>query len=78
MQLVRDLTDGVCLARLMETLAGKMVGGVVQHPRNKFQEVVNCDNVVRFIKDRGVHLVKIGPSDINDGDAKIVLGLCGS
>ena len=30
-QLVHDLTSGVCLARLIETLAGKKVGGVVQH-----------------------------------------------
>ena len=74
-QSVRDLKDGVCLARLMETLTGKKVGGVVPHPRNKFQEAVNCDNVVRFIKDQGVRLVNIGPSDINDGETKIVLGL---
>ena len=58
-QSARDLTDWVVLARLMETLTRKKVTGVVPHPQNKFQEAVDCDNVVRFIKDQGVRLVNI-------------------
>ena len=58
-QSARDLTGWVFLARLMETLTRKKVAGVVPHPQNKFQEAVDCDNVVRFIKDQCVHLVNI-------------------
>lgn len=74
-QSARDLTDGVVLACLMETLTGKNVAGVVLHPQNKFQEAVNWDNTVLFIKNQGVRLVDIGPSDINNGETKIVPGL---
>ena len=60
-QSARDLTDLMVLARLMETLTRKNVTVIFLYQRNRFQEAVNCDNVVRFIKDQGVRLVNIGP-----------------
>ena len=74
-QSVSGLTDAVVLARLNRD-ADRQEG----HRRrsttaNKFQEAVNCDNIVRFIKGQGVRLVIIGSSDTNDGETKTVLRL---
>lgn len=72
--LFKDLETGVTLANLLSSI-GK---GPVKHSKNAVARIIKLENVMYVLsalKDLNVPLVNIGPSDIVDGDEKLILGL---
>lgn len=72
--ILEDLGDGVGLAHLLMALQSDVVE-YNPHPYTRIQKMENMECVLRFIKEKRVKLINIGPADIVDGNHKLILGL---
>src|ERR1700712_514214 len=73
--LVTDLSDGIILIHLLETLSNESLGRYAANPRLRVQKFENVNKSLEFIKSRGIQMTNIGAEDIVDGNRKIILGL---
>lgn len=72
--LFKDISTGIPLINLLKAL-GK---GPIRYNSNPFSRILKMENlsyIIDYIKDQGIVLINIGPSDIVDGDQKLILGL---
>lgn len=69
-----DLTSGIALVNLLRAL-GKDMAKFNPSPSSRIQKMENLTLILEFIRNQGIALVNIGPSDIVDGDQKLILGL---
>ncbi|KAH8176193.1 hypothetical protein LIA77_04611 [Sarocladium implicatum] len=73
--LVTDLSDGVMLIHLLESLSNESLGRYASKPKLRVQKFENANLALDFIKSRGIQMTNIGAEDVVDGNRKIVLGL---
>ena len=86
--LCEQINSGVLAFRLLEALEGfpaapvqrgkcKIMGKmIVAKPKMKLQRVENLSMFLDIVtKDKGIKLVNIGPSDLEEGNLTIILGL---
>ncbi|KAL2213460.1 alpha-actinin, sarcomeric [Sarocladium strictum] len=73
--LVTDLSDGVMLIHLLESLSNESLGRYAAKPKLRVQKFENANLALDFIKSRGIQMTNIGAEDVVDGNRKIVLGL---
>jgi hypothetical protein len=73
--LVADLSDGVMLIHLLESLSNESLGRYASKPKLRVQRFENANLALDFIKSRGIQMTNIGAEDVVDGNRKIVLGL---
>ncbi|KAJ5011221.1 Alpha-actinin-like protein 1 [Colletotrichum sp. SAR 10_99] len=73
--LVRDLSDGVILIHLLESLSNDTLGRYAAKPKLRVQRFENVNTGLDFIKSRGIQMTNIGAEDVVDGNQKIILGL---
>lgn len=73
--LVTDMSDGVCLAALVEALQFRKIGKVYTKPTSKIQKLQNVSLALKAITDDNVKLVNVGGDDIVNGNTKIIFGL---
>lgn len=70
-----DLSNGVRLIQLMETMGDTSLGRYYQNPRMRVQMAENVNKALEFIRGRGVVLTNVGAEDIIDGNLKLILGM---
>ncbi|TEA15580.1 Alpha-actinin-like protein 1 [Colletotrichum sidae] len=73
--LVADLSDGVVLIHLLESLSNDTLGRYAAKPKLRVQRFENVNIGLDFIKSRGIQMTNIGAEDVVDGNRKIILGL---
>ncbi|KAK3715402.1 alpha-actinin [Vermiconidia calcicola] len=73
--LTKDLSDGVILIHLLESLSQESLGRYASRPKLRVQRFENVNIALDFIKRRKIQLTNIGAEDIVDGNQKIILGL---
>nr|WAW84871.1 filamin-like 1 [Halisarca dujardinii] len=74
--LADDLQDGLALIQMLETVAApRKVGPYHKSPKIKPQIMENLGTCLKFLNKEGIKVVNIGPEDIFDKNAKLVLGL---
>jgi hypothetical protein len=73
--LVKDLSDGVMLIHLLESLSNESLGRYAAKPKLRVQRFENANLALDFIKSRGIQMTNIGAEDVVDGNRKIILGL---
>ncbi|KAK0709046.1 hypothetical protein B0T26DRAFT_742632 [Lasiosphaeria miniovina] len=73
--LVQDLSDGVILIHLLESLSSESLGRYAAKPKLRVQRFENANLALNFIKSRGIQMTNIGAEDVVDGNRKIILGL---
>lgn len=73
--LVKDLSDGVLLIHLLESLSNESLGRYAAKPKLRVQRFENANLALDFIKSRGIQMTNIGAEDVVDGNRKIILGL---
>ncbi|KPM41529.1 Alpha-actinin-like protein 1 [Neonectria ditissima] len=73
--LVADLSDGIVLIHLLESLSNESLGRYASKPKLRVQRFENANLALDFIKSRGIQMTNIGAEDVVDGNRKIVLGL---
>ncbi|CAI6333938.1 unnamed protein product [Periconia digitata] len=73
--LITDLSDGIALIHLLETLSNESLGRYASRPKLRVQKFENVNKSLDFIKGRGIQMHNIGAEDIVDGNRKIILGL---
>ena len=56
----------------MET---KYTGHFKKAPKGKIQEVENLNGAFKFMQENNVKLINIGPTDVHDGNLKLILGV---
>jgi hypothetical protein len=71
-----DLRDGLVLAKLLQIITAETPTGLVAKPKLKIQMIENANSVLRFMKEKRVHLVNISAEDIVDGNTKYLLAMC--
>eukprot|EP01139_Manchomonas_bermudensis_P010432 Amastigsp_a340456_90.p1 type:complete len:632 gc:universal Amastigsp_a340456_90:2001-106(-) len=72
-----DLRDGLVLLRVIDKVAPGTVDWtkVEMKPKNKFQQIANCNLAVVYCKSLKFSLVGIGGSDIQEGNRTLTLAL---
>ncbi|CCJ28921.1 unnamed protein product [Pneumocystis jirovecii] len=70
-----DLSDGIRLICLLETIGNENLGKYNKNPRLRVQKAENVNIALEYIKSRGIPLTNIGAEDIIDGNLKLILGL---
>ncbi|KAG4301887.1 hypothetical protein PCANB_002126 [Pneumocystis canis] len=70
-----DLSDGIRLIHLLETIGDETLGKYNKNPRLRIQKAENVNKALDYIKSRGIPLTNIGAEDIIDGNLKLILGL---
>merc|ERR1712232_274094 len=71
-----DWKDGLNLIALLEIFTfPKTMPRYNKHPRIPIQKTENIQIALDFLKNEGIKLVNIGPSDIEKGSVKLTLGL---
>jgi len=73
--LQKDLADGYLLHNLLECLGAEKVLPVCKPTTMKIKMVENLGTCLKYIKEKGIKLVAIGPEDIWAGNLKLILGL---
>jgi Ca2+-binding EF-hand superfamily protein len=73
--LVFDLSDGIILIHLLESLSNESLGRYASNPKLRVQKFENVNKSLEFIKSKGIHMTNIGAEDVVDGNRKIILGL---
>ncbi|EDQ90295.1 uncharacterized protein MONBRDRAFT_36696 [Monosiga brevicollis MX1] len=73
--LANAMQDGVCLIEMLQTVSGKSMGKFNRNPRLKVHKLENLTASFDFMKKENLTLVNIGPSDIESGNEKLILGL---
>lgn len=72
--LVDDLKNGVKLCQMLEVVSTKSIKHSAK-PKMKAHELENCTHAFQFLEKEGLKIVNIGPTDVNNGSEKLVLGL---
>ncbi|KAJ7997608.1 hypothetical protein DPEC_G00230780 [Dallia pectoralis] len=70
-----DLQDGVVLAHLVEIVAGEVLEGVYNAPKNREESRQNVERVLSFICSKRIRMPQISAQDIVDGNLKSVMRL---
>ncbi|QSL66599.1 hypothetical protein MERGE_000981 [Pneumocystis wakefieldiae] len=70
-----DLSDGIRLISLLETIGDETLGKYNKNPRLRIQKAENVNKALDYIKSKGIPLTNIGAEDIIDGNLKLILGL---
>ena len=73
--LLSDIQDGVKLIKLIEVLAGTKIGRYNKTPKLRPQKLENVQQALQVISKEKIKLIGVGPSDIVDGNPKLVFGL---
>jgi filamin len=73
--LAKDLADGYLLHNLLECLGAEKILPMSKPTTMKIKCVENLGVCLRYIKEKGIKLVAIGPEDIFAGNLKLILGL---
>ncbi|KAK5166138.1 alpha-actinin [Saxophila tyrrhenica] len=73
--LITDLSDGIILIHLLESLSNESLGRYASRPKLRVQRFENVNIALDFIKSRKIQLTNIGAEDVVDGNQKIILGL---
>ena len=74
--ITKDLSNGVALVELAETLTHKKATrNWVRSPTKNVQNVQNCELALNMFENDGVKLVGISGKDISDNNEKLILGL---
>jgi len=76
LDLRNDLRNGLVLAKLLQIITAETPTGIVAKPKLKIQMIENANAVLRFMKQKRVHLVNISAEDIVDGNTKYLLAMC--
>lgn len=72
--IAEDFRDGLKLMLLLEVIAGEQLPKP-DRGKMRFHRIANVNKSLRFIEDKGVKLVSIGPEEIVDGNLKMTLGM---
>ncbi|XP_029626295.1 dixin-A isoform X4 [Salmo trutta] len=70
-----DLQDGVVLSQLVEIVAGEVLEGVNEAPRDREESRENVERVLNFITSRRIRMAHTSARDIVEGDLKSVMRL---
>jgi len=71
-----DLSDGIKLIKLLEIISGDTFPYKYEkNPTIRLKKIANLGFALKFVAEKGVHLVQIGPEDIVDGNLKLILGM---
>jgi Ca2+-binding EF-hand superfamily protein len=73
--LATDLSDGIILIHLLETLSNESLGRYASNPKLRVQKFENVNKSLDYIRLRGIPMTNIGAEDVVDGNHKIILGL---
>lgn len=72
--IAEDFRDGLKLMLLLEVISGDQLPRA-DRGKMRFHRIANVNKSLRFIEDKGVKLVSIGPEEIVDGNLKMTLGM---
>ncbi|KAK3096080.1 hypothetical protein FSP39_022879 [Pinctada imbricata] len=71
-----DLTDGLLLVALVESLQRRRVrGSVVSQPSNQYEKLQNLNIALDAMASDNIRIVNIGSADITEGNVKLILAL---
>ena len=71
-----DLKDGLKLIALLEIISGDTFPYKFEKkPTMRLKQIANTGLCLKFIQEKGVKLVGIGPEEIVDGNTKLILGM---
>jgi actinin alpha len=71
-----DLQDGLKLIALLEIISGDTFPfRYEKKPTMRLKQIANVGLCLKFITEKGVKLVGIGPEEIVDGNLKLILGM---
>ncbi|XP_071219037.1 dixin [Salvelinus alpinus] len=70
-----DLQDGVVLSHLVEIVAGEVLEGVYEAPKDREESRENVERVLNFITSRRIRMPHTSARDIVEGDLKSVMRL---
>jgi len=73
--LYEDLRDGVYLCHLIEVLTGEYLPVNKAKVSKRVHHLSNLTNVLTVLRRRGLELINNNPTDLADGNPRIVLGL---
>lgn len=73
--LTDDIKDGTKLIKLVEVLTETKIGRYNKNPKLRPQKLENVQQALDLISKEKIKLIGVGPSDIVDGNSKLVLGL---
>jgi len=73
--IVEHFKTGEALVQVLEAVSGKPFKRYNKKPRLRVHMIENVNHALAFMKEEKLTLVNIGPEDIVDGNAKLVLGL---
>ncbi|XP_055792930.1 dixin-like isoform X2 [Salvelinus fontinalis] len=70
-----DLQDGVVLSHLVEIVAGEVLDGVYEAPKDREESRENVERVLNFITSRRIRMPHTSARDVVEGDLKSVMRL---
>ena len=70
-----DIQDGIKLIKLVEVLAETKIARYNKNPKLRPQKLENVQQALDLILKEKIKLIGVGPSDIVDGNSKLILGL---
>ena len=70
-----DIKDGTKLIKLVEVLAETKILRYNKNPKLRPQKLENVQQALDVISKEKIKLIGVGPSDIVDGNSKLILGL---
>uniref|UniRef100_A0AAF5CT37 Calponin-homology (CH) domain-containing protein n=1 Tax=Strongyloides stercoralis TaxID=6248 RepID=A0AAF5CT37_STRER len=73
--LFEDLRDGVLLCKLIEVLTGEALSVNMSRTPKRVHFISNLTTALSVLKRRGLDLINNNPTDLADGNPRIVLGL---
>uniref|UniRef100_A0A0K0F4A9 Nuclear anchorage protein 1 (inferred by orthology to a C. elegans protein) n=1 Tax=Strongyloides venezuelensis TaxID=75913 RepID=A0A0K0F4A9_STRVS len=73
--LFEDLRDGVLLCKLLEVLTGEALPVNMSRTPKRVHFISNLTTALSVLKRRGLDLINNNPTDLADGNPRIVLGL---
>ncbi|KJH40811.1 hypothetical protein DICVIV_13224 [Dictyocaulus viviparus] len=74
--LSRDLSDGIVLIRLIESLQGRKYNGkIYENDPTETQKLFNVQIALDALKEDGIKTVNIGSNDVVEGNRRSILGL---
>ena len=75
LDLLSDIQDGIKLIKLVEVLTGNKIPRYNKKPKLRPQKLENVQQALDVISKEKLRLIGVGPSDIVDGNSKLVFGL---
>jgi len=74
--MVKDMSDGVILWRLLEACTGEHIRGIDKHPKNPLAAGANLNIIWKFMRKEGIELGGITPLSVQQGkNERTVLAL---